>query len=191
MSELPISELNNEQKFTLYTIGQITGGLKTDVHFQKLIFLTTVAVGGSPKEMGYIAYDYGPYSIKVHEIGNDLVRRGFATKNSDRGCKARKLSPEETALITPKNDFNRFAIKRVADLVSRFTYNEIILYTYVKHPKYAVNSTIIKDVLDRRLDTAINMVMTNKVSVGCGAELSGLSFQAFDREMQRIREVLF
>ena len=172
-------EFNVSQKLILYAIAQIQGGVKTETHLQKLIFLILNALDIDPERYGYYAYKYGPFSLMIREISDDMTRDGFLHSHERKDIVANEFVLKMMTELQPKRELDRFRIKEVAEFVEGLTRDEILLHTYVRHKDYAKESEILTNVLSKRVRVAADMYHKDKVTLSGGAELAGLPVSRF------------
>jgi uncharacterized protein YwgA len=174
-----IEEFNVSQKLILYAIGQSQTGIKTETHLQKLIFLTLNALDIDPERYGYYAYKYGPFSLMIREISDDMTKDGFLHSHGRKEFVADESILKKIEIIQPRRELDRFKIKEVAEFVDGLTRDEILLHTYVRYKNYAKESEILNDVLGKRVRVAADMYHKDKVTLSGGAELAGLPISKF------------
>ncbi len=176
-----IKDLGSYDKLILYTLGQTKEGVKTDTHLHKLIFLTSNALGIDPKNLGFYPHNYGPYSISIKETEDSLLEDGFLIHNED-GLKVNSEIKNKIDDIAPKSEFDKYIIKEIANFSNGITREEILLLTYVRYPEYTVESKILKEVLENRIEVALELYKKNKITKTVGAELANISiFEFIDR----------
>ena len=173
MPPIRVKDLNIPEKLILYTVSQVEGGLKTETHLQKLLFLTSKALGIKPERLGFYPYDYGPFSLMIKEIGESLVEKGFFSKKGT-GVAVDPSIINQIDDAKPKDELDQFKIKEMGEFISGLTREEVILHTYVRDQEFAKKSKILDDVLTNRVPVAIGMVKKGKISSTAGAELAGV-----------------
>jgi len=182
---IPPEKLDSRHKLVLYTVGQIENGVKTDVHLQKLLFLTINALDRDPEDFGYKPHKFGPDSEIVRVVNDELYQYKWINKYEDRGSKVRDEVRCDLNKVAPSRESDRFKIKQIASFVSRLSTDELLLFTYTQYPKYAENSEIKDRIFKKRKYLALKMVLEEKISIAKGAEISGMGIRDFQTELSK------
>ncbi|MCX6650037.1 MAG: hypothetical protein NT131_00010 [Methanomassiliicoccales archaeon] len=187
MPTIPLRRLDAKHKLVLFTVSQIKDGVKTDVHLQKLIFLTMKALGRDPKDFGFVPHRYGAYSESVRVVNDELAQYQWVLRFNDHGSRINLAAIEDINEIAPSKESDRFKIREVASFVASLSVDEILVFTYTQDPDYAKNSEIEERILNRRIPLALKMVREGKVSITKGANIAGIPLRDFESRLAKHR----
>jgi hypothetical protein len=114
---------------------QALGREVDSVSFQKILFLLTESQHS--KSFDFVPYYYGCYSLQANAELKVLARNGFL-KDEDNIW---KLENSEN-WINQLEDNDRSNLIAVVHEFGSWTKNELIYWTYIRHPYYSINSEI-------------------------------------------------
>lgn len=123
---------------------ELLGGEVERLRFQKLLFL--YAMKKQKPEYDFIPYKYGCYSFSVKADMKTMLKKGYLTETEHRYHK------EDTDYYLPqlKQGDNK-RLQQVVAEYGKMSNSALIKHTYLNFPFYAINSTIVKDVLPGNL----------------------------------------
>jgi hypothetical protein len=153
--------------------------VKGNLFFQKEMFVITDYIEEIKDPADYQPYLHGAWSeaCKVH-LKNlkslSLVESNDNIRLSHNGEKV--ISSIKSPLLSKDNID---AIEDFKEFLNSLTRQELLLFSYVSYPKFAEESTTYKDVMSRRVPTAISLYKKRKISLGKAVFLSGLNIDEF------------
>lgn len=145
------------RKLILAIIEQL-GGEVEKLRFQKLLFLYTMKK--QQPEYDFVPYKFGCYSYSARADMNTMVKKGFLSeteknyKRTDKNSYFQQLKPEDQTLVR----------ETIADH-GKMNNNDLLRYTYLSFPFYAINSKIAKDVLPERLYERVKAVIPKEETI--------------------------
>ncbi len=153
--------------------------LKGKVTFQKEMFLIADYIQKIWEKTEFIPHSFGPYSEAAEiEIGN-LQSLGLV-KEKDHEYQI--TNDGIAAIDKAKPVFTDEEIEAIQDykkFLNDLMQDELLLFIYVSYPDYKEESTVYKQVIKRRIPTAISLYKKGKVSLEKAAFLAGLSIEKF------------
>lgn len=123
---------------------ELLGGEVEKLRLQKLLFLYSKKK--SLPEYDFVPYNYGCYSYSVKADINTMVKKGLLSdtdniyKKNDKVNYLQRLKPTD-----------RQHLQQVVSDYGRMSRGALIKHTYLNFPFYAINSTIVKEVLPGKL----------------------------------------
>lgn len=111
---------------------------------QKMLFLLTRMQ--KEKSYDFIPYKFGCYSLLANQDLNFLEKAGYLRKDiNGHSVKWHLISKDNFISILHKEDLA--ALNYVHTTFSNYSINSLIKHTYLNYPFWAINSTILDDVL--------------------------------------------
>jgi len=156
----------------LYAAG---GRIKGRLWLQKALFKLAEFFEELSEDLDFEAYSYGPFSEAVLEVEEALESSGLIQR-SDEGLFLTRSGFKAAEHVWEGLDSkSRDVIRRVVEFMESLSKDELLLYVYATRPEYAVESKMRERVLSRRLDIALRMLRSGKVSLELAAKLAGVS----------------
>lgn len=124
---------------------QKLGGEVLSTPLQKKLFLLTRQQEN--KTFDFIPYKYGCFSLQAN---NDLIvleKMGYLARLNRGTSIAWKLISEDDFLSQLRPE-DKLSLNYLHNTFSSYSSNELIRYTYLNYPFWAINSTILDDLLD-------------------------------------------
>jgi uncharacterized protein (DUF488 family) len=118
----------------------------SNTEIQKLIFLIT-RMQKNKKSYQFVPYLYGCYSFQLNDDLNAMFKREMLSKEKVETSTTWLLKNEET-YFHQLTDFDKKILLTIKRKFENSTIPELIKYTYVNYPFYAINSTILDKILD-------------------------------------------
>ncbi len=183
MKSVPIGELEQLPLLMLYAINATETKSLNEVHLQKIMFQTMKVLKCDPKDVGYRAHLYGPYSDCINEEKKELVSLGFLVKKNDR-IAIPEHAKKDISKIEPPSEEIGFRIETIAKDFSKLENSELFLVTYhddivTSNGKYVENSEIKEEVIRSRIPVATGMYRAKKISLEKASELAGMGVRDF------------
>jgi uncharacterized protein (DUF488 family) len=111
---------------------------------QKYLFLLTRLQKN--KAFDFIPYKYGCYSLQANQDLMVLEKMGYVSKEQNKNAISWKLvSTDDFIAAIKKEDLS--CLNNVFLTFSEFRTNDLIKHTYLNYPFWAINSSILNDVL--------------------------------------------
>jgi len=111
---------------------------------QKYLFLLTRLQ--KVKAFDFIPYKYGCYSLQANQDLIVLEKMGYITREQNKNAISWKLvSKDDFIAAIKKEDVS--CLNNVYRTFSEYRTNDLIKHTYLNYPFWAINSTIMNDVL--------------------------------------------
>lgn len=120
---------------------QIFGNDLDKLSFQKLLMLFSKAQ--TIPDFDFVPYKFGCFSFQANADMSTMVKYGQVSEN-DR--KWQKIDTEDYLSLLKETD--KKALIKLKSLYSGKSKDDLIRYTYLEYPYYAINSTIAKNVLN-------------------------------------------
>ena len=135
------------------------GGSLTTTNLQKILFLVTRKQGN--KSFDFVPYKFGSYSFQANQDLMTLSKKGFLKDaNTSNGIKWMLKSKEKFFRQLKKEE--QSAIKSTKREIKGLTQKELVKYTYVQFPYWAIKSQIADDILDKK---ELEKVMSQKRNI--------------------------
>lgn len=164
------------RKYLLALLEEFDGTL-SKISFQKLLFLATRVQ--RHKKYNFIPSSFGCYSITANQDLTTLTKYGEV--------EVRKIGDQffwskgsATPYCNSINDDDQFSIRSIANTFSSYSQQDLVKYTYVNYPWFAINSTIASKILsDEENEKIVSQRRTykNKALLSIGYE--GESLESF------------
>ncbi len=123
---------------------ELFDGQLTAKSFQKLLFLFTRKQ--DVKSFDFIPYKYGCFSFQANQDVVTLEKYGFLRIEENNNIRCINLIKTDNYLGM-LNIFDRSFIENIKVEFGGMSQNDLIRYTYVNYPFYAINSSIANDIL--------------------------------------------
>ena len=135
----------------LLALLEVFEGHLSAIQMQKYLFLfTRLQVN---KVYGFVPYKYGCFSFQANQDLVTLNTYGYL-KNDDNGY---SLVEHNQSYLAQLDMFDQQFIRDIYNTFSGMSQEELIAYTYIHYPYYAINSSIAAQVLTRaQLDKVLN-----------------------------------
>ena len=119
---------------------------------QKYLFLLTRLQ--KDKAFDFIPYKYGCYSLQANQDLMVLEKMGYVSREQNKNAISWKLvSTDEFIGAIKKEDAS--CLNNIYRTFGEYRTNDLIKHTYVNYPFWAINSTILKDVLTEEERTTV------------------------------------
>ena len=127
---------------------------------QKYLFLLTRLQ--KDKAFDFIPYKYGCYSLQANHDLMVLEKMGYVTREQKKNSISWKLvSKDDFIGAIKKEDVS--CLNNVFRTFSEYRTNDLIKHTYLNYPFWAINSTILNDVLSEEERTIVLQQKTQSV----------------------------
>ena len=115
------------------------------IQIQKLVFLLT----DSQEERVYdfMPYKYGCYSMQLSQDLRNLTKDGYLRCEEDGTTHKYKIARNDLGLKNLVKDEDYKEIQRIIRRFGRLTQNDLIKYTYLNYPFFAINSVMARTLL--------------------------------------------
>lgn len=123
---------------------ELFDGQLTAKSFQKLLFLFTR--NQNVKSFDFIPYKYGCFSFQANQDIATLEKYGFLRIEENNNIRYINLIKTDNYLGM-LNIFDRSFIENIKKKFGKMSQNDLIRYTYLNYPFYAINSSIANDIL--------------------------------------------
>lgn len=131
------------RKLLLALIQKFNGEMMT-TPLQKLLFLLTRMQ--KEKSYDFIPYKFGCYSLLANQDLLFLEKSGYLQKDiNGHSVKWQLVSNDNFILYLHKEDLS--ALNSIYTTFSEYNINSLIKHTYLNYPFWAINSTILDDIL--------------------------------------------
>ena len=167
-------------KYLLSLLGVANGTIISSIRIHKEMFLISRGIPELLEEDLYGPHDYGPYSEDVDDdiIGLLEVEGLLRVTRKEESSTVYeltndgKVAAKEAMGMLDKGALD--AIKRVHELVSDLTSDEILFLIYFMYPKMAKYSKVYQEIVKNKLKLAASIYKKNKMSIKQLAELAGV-----------------
>ena len=116
------------------------GSELNSTQFQKYLFLATRKQ--EHKSFDFVPYYYGCFSFQANHDVFTMVKQGMLAESESRISLMDQKDYFQELTI-----FDQAIVRGIKQQFGRMSLNDLIRYTYVNYPFYAINSTIAKDIL--------------------------------------------
>lgn len=123
---------------------QLLNGEVEKLRLQKLLFLC--AMGSQTPQYDFVPYKYGCYSFSAQADLNTMVKKGFLKENDHL---YQKNDPTDYFCLLKTED--RSLLQKTLNTYGEMDNKGLIRHTYINFPFYAINSTIVSEVLSSQL----------------------------------------
>ena len=120
---------------------QIFGSELDKLSFQKLLMLFSKAQ--TNPDFDFVPYKFGCFSFQANADMSTMIKYGQVSENQRKWL---KIDAEDYLSLLKEND--KKTLVKLKSLYSGKSKDDLIRYTYIKYPYYAINSTIAKNVLN-------------------------------------------
>ncbi|HEX8577920.1 MAG TPA: DUF488 family protein [Flavobacterium sp.] len=152
---------------------QKLGGELEKIRIQKLLFL--LSQKKKNPEYEFIPYKFGCYSYSANADLVTMVKNGSLTENENLFIKN-----DATDYIKILKPADQKILLEVVGLYGNMSSNSLIKHTYVNFPYYAINSTIVSNVLDEiQIQRVIGQRPTANETVLFTIGYEGVSLEAY------------
>ena len=129
----------------LAALMELLGNWMPSIQIQKLVFLLT----DSQEERVYdfMPYRYGCYSMQLSQDLRNLTKDGYLICEEDGTTHKYKIARNDLGLKNLVKDEDYKEIQRIIRRFGRLTQNDLIKYTYLNYPFFAINSVMTKTLL--------------------------------------------
>lgn len=121
------------------------GGKLNHTKFQKILFLVTRKQ--EKKSFDFVPYKYGCFSFQANQDLLTLGKYNIVKSISTNKSSCWMLSESSSTFQSELKKEDQSAIKLVMRETQHFSQKELVRYTYLKYPYYAVKSQIAKNIL--------------------------------------------
>lgn len=182
MKSVPIEKLDQLPLLILFAINSTDSKSVNERHLQKIMFQASKILDIDPEDVGFRPHYCGPYSDMIKEYEDQLKTFGYLVE------KGKKLTIRDDAVedVSRMNlDENKaYKIQTIANNLSKLTNDELLLLIYCddmvhNNGKYLENSTIKDTILNKRIDIAMKMYKSKKMTLERSAELANLDIRDF------------
>lgn len=125
----------------LLAIMEVFGGRISAIQLQKYLFLFSRLQ--TEKTYHFVPYKYGCFSFQANQDMMTLGTYGYLEFDGNNYS----LVDNKQSYLAMLNMFDQQYIRNVFDKFSSMTQEELITYTYIKYPYYAINSAIANQLL--------------------------------------------
>lgn len=115
------------------------------IQIQKLIFL--LCERQDNKIYDFMPYKYGCYSMQLSQDLRNLVRDGFLLCKDDGSSNKYKISRTDLGLIDLIEEVDNSIINKIIKRFGSMQKNDLIKYTYLNYPFFAINSVMASEIL--------------------------------------------
>lgn len=137
----------------LLALLELLGGILTAKQLQKYLFLFTRKQEN--KAYDFVPCHYGCYSFQANQDILTLAKLGYLSV-SDAGSGRQIHLERKGNYLSMLDMFDQLAMKEIKASFGKMSQEELIRYTYVKFPFYAVNSRIAETLLSKEEIASIN-----------------------------------
>lgn len=140
----------------LLALLEMFNGHLTAIQIQKYLFLLTRLQAN--KTYYFVPYKYGCFSFQANQDLTTLSTYGYV-KLDDNSC---TLVDTKQSYFAQLNLFDQQHIREIYASFSAMSQDELIAYTYIYYPYYAINSTIANQLLTQEQIDKINLQKPHK-----------------------------
>lgn len=140
----------------LLALLEMFNGHLTAIQIQKYLFLLTRLQAN--KTYYFVPYRYGCFSFQANQDLTTLSTYGYV-KLDDNSC---TLVDTRQSYLAQLNLFDQQYMHEIYKSYSAMSQDELIVYTYIHYPYYAINSTIANQLLTQEQIDKINLQKPHK-----------------------------
>lgn len=118
------------------------------IQIQKLIFL--LCERQDNKIYDFMPYKYGCYSMQLSQDLRNLVRDGYLLSEGEDTSHKYKISRSDLGLNNLIKEVDNSIIDKIIKRFGSMQKNDLIKYTYLNYPFFAINSVMAPDILSER-----------------------------------------
>ncbi len=160
--------------------------LKSDLFFQKEIFLILNYIKEMFPDADFIPHSFGPYSEVAEKSLNNLKSYGLVKKEGN-SYKIDDFGVEIYSNLKDRLSNNKIeAIEDFKDLLNDLNRDELLVFTYISFPDFTTESTIKKEIYTKRKSIAASLYNKGKISLEKAAFLAGLPIEQFTKFLARL-----
>jgi len=160
--------------------------LKSDLFFQKEIFLILNYIKEMFPNADFIPHSFGPYSEVAEKSLNNLKSYGLIKKEGN-SYKIDDFGVEIYSNLKDRLSNNKIeAIEDFKDLLNDLNRDELLVFTYISFPDFTTESTIKKEIYSKRKSIAASLYKKGKISLEKAAFLAGLPIEQFTKFLARL-----
>lgn len=160
--------------------------LKSDLFFQKEIFLILNYIKEMFPNADFIPHSFGPYSEVAEKSLNNLKSYGLVKKEGN-SYKIDDFGVEVYSNLKNRLSNNKIeAIEDFKDLLNDLNRDELLVFTYISFPDFTTESTIKKEIYSKRKSIAASLYKKGKISLEKAAFLAGLPIEQFTKYLARL-----
>ncbi|MCB9040222.1 MAG: DUF488 family protein [Lewinellaceae bacterium] len=130
----------------LFSILEAFGGKLSRTQMQKLAFIFTR--WQEKKAFDFVPYRFGCYSFQLNQDLQALTTRRHLEEQKTNGY-TYWYKLDKTSYITQLRQMDRELLARLSKKFQAANPDDLIAYTYIHYPYYAINSTIAEQYLDK------------------------------------------
>jgi uncharacterized protein (DUF488 family) len=134
------------RRLIMLAILKAFGGSMSAKYLQKLLFLFDRMRQGRETIYDFVPFKYGCYSFQAHQDVLTLAKYGYLSLKEDNSSLITLISGRKI-----EKDIDIFDATSISELKNKYAKmdeKELIKYTYVNYPFYAINSIMAGDILD-------------------------------------------
>ena len=116
------------------------GGELTSTQLQKYLFLMTRKQ--ESRSFDFVPYYYGCFSFQANQDAMTMLKQGLISEKNSH-----LILEDTTDYFSELNIFDQAIVRDIATRFGDLSADDLIHYTYVNYPFYAIKSTIAKELL--------------------------------------------
>ena len=116
------------------------GGELTSTQLQKYLFLMTRQQ--ESRSFDFVPYYYGCFSFQANQDAMTMLKQGLISEKNSH-----LILEDTTDYFSELNIFDQAIVRDIATRFGDLSADDLIHYTYVNYPFYAIKSTIAKELL--------------------------------------------
>lgn len=128
----------------ILALTELLGNEVEKLRLQKLLFLFSQRK--SKPEYDFIPYKFGCYSYSVKADLNTMVKKGLLEEGENKYTKT-----EARNYLSELKKSDEILIREVVETYGEMNNNQLLKHTYLNFPFYAINSSIVHEVLPEKL----------------------------------------
>lgn len=126
------------------------GGVLSHTKLQKILLLVTRKQ--LEKSFDFVPYKYGSFSFQANQDLSTLTKKEIVIDKSKTRGSEWIINSDEVFFPSLKKE-DQAAIKQTKKEVAEFNQKELVRYTYIKYPYFAIKSQIVEELLsDKELE---------------------------------------
>lgn len=126
------------------------GGVLSHTKLQKILLLVTRKQ--YKKSFDFVPYKFGSFSFQANQDLSTLSKKGIVLDKTKKLGSDWIINSSEAFFPTLKKE-DQAAIKQTQKEVAEFNQKELVKYTYIKYPYFAIKSQIVEELLtDKELE---------------------------------------
>lgn len=153
--------------------------IKSDLFFQKEIFLILNYIKEMFPNADFIAHSFGPYSEVAEKSLINLNSYGLVNKKGN-SYNISDYGVEIYSNLKDRLSRNKIeAIEDFKDLLNDLNRDELLVFTYISFPNFTTESAIKKEIYSKRKTIAVSLYKKGKISLEKAAFLAGIPLEQF------------